>query len=132
MDIEAIASGAMPKALGPYSQAVRAGDLLFVAGQTGIDPTSGTVPDGGFDAEARQAFLNLAAVLRAAGSDLNRVVKTTVFLTDAESFGAMNELYAEFFPTSPPVRSTPIVALPKGLLISIEAIAAGGVGSEGG
>lgn len=126
MQIEAITVAAMPKPLGPYSQVVRAGELLFVAGQAGIDPATGTVPDGGFEAEARQAFVNLGAVLRAAGSDPQRVVKTTVFLTDAQSFPAMNELYAEFFPTRPPVRSTPVVALPRGLLISIEAIAAAG------
>jgi 2-iminobutanoate/2-iminopropanoate deaminase len=131
MKIEAMSSAAMPQAIGPYSQAVRAGDLVFVAGQTGIDPTTGAVPKGGFEPQARQAFVNLGAVLRAAGSDLDRVVKTTVFLTNTESFPAMNALYGEFFPTRPPVRSTPIVALPRGLLISIEAIAAAGADNDG-
>ncbi|HEY3523802.1 MAG TPA: Rid family detoxifying hydrolase [Candidatus Limnocylindrales bacterium] len=124
MEIEAISNPDMPRALGPYSQAVRAGDLLFVAGQAGIDPVTGEVPDGGFEVEARQAFANLRQVLRAAGSDLDRVVKTTVFLASAEAFPAMNALYGEFFPSAPPVRSTPIVSLPRGLRISVEAIAA--------
>jgi 2-iminobutanoate/2-iminopropanoate deaminase len=115
----------MPRALGPYSNAVRAGDFIFVAGQAGRHPVSGDVVAGGFAAQARQAFENLGAVLRAAGSGLDRVVKTTVFLADATAFAKLNELYAEFFPTNPPVRSTPIVQLPLGLLISIECIAVG-------
>jgi 2-iminobutanoate/2-iminopropanoate deaminase len=114
----------MPKALGPYSHAVRLGDLLFVAGQAGLNPATGVVAGDTFEAEARQAFQNLATVLDAAGSSLQHVAKTTVFLTDAANFPKMNELYAEFFPTNPPVRSTPIVQLPRGLLISIECIAA--------
>ena len=124
MEITAILNDAMTRAIGPYSHAVRAGDLLFVAGQTGIDPETGNVPDGGFDAEARMAFTNLGRVLRAAGVDFDRVVKTTVFLTSADDFAAMNGLFAEFFPASPPTRATPIVALPRGLRISVEAIAA--------
>jgi 2-iminobutanoate/2-iminopropanoate deaminase len=124
MEIEAVANERMPRALGPYSQVVRAGDLLFVSGQPGIDPGSGSVPEGGFDAEARMAFENLGRALDAAGSSLGRVVKTTVFLASADDFPAMNTLYAEFFPDSPPVRSTPIVGLPRGLRISIDAIAA--------
>ena len=123
MRITAIATADMPKALGPYSQVVEVGELLFVAGQPGIDPATGVVPEGGFEAEARRAFLNLADVLRVAGSGLDRVAKTTIFLTDAGNFAAMNALFGEFFPTSPPVRSTPIVGLPRGLQISIEAIA---------
>jgi 2-iminobutanoate/2-iminopropanoate deaminase len=120
---EAITNPNMPKALGPYSHAVRVGDLLFVAGQAGINPTTGTAPDI-FEDQARQAFQNLKTVLDAAGSSLQHVAKTTVFLTDAANFPKMNDLYAEFFPTNPPVRSTPIVQLPRGLLISIECIAA--------
>jgi 2-iminobutanoate/2-iminopropanoate deaminase len=120
---EAITNPNMPKALGPYSHAVRVGDLLFVAGQAGINPTTGTASDD-FEAQARQAFQNLATVLDAAGSSLQHVAKTTVFLTDAANFPKMNELYAEFFLTNPPVRSTPIVQLPRGLLISVECIAA--------
>jgi 2-iminobutanoate/2-iminopropanoate deaminase len=124
MEIEAVESEAMPRALGPYSHVVRAGDLFFVAGQPGIDPGTGEVPAGGFEAEARMAFANLRRVLRAAGLDLDRVVKTTVFLTAADDFAAMNAIYAEAFPKAPPVRSTPIVGLPRSLRISIEAIAA--------
>lgn len=118
-----VESPAMPKVVGPYSPAVRAGELLFVAGQPGIDPATGSVPDGGFEAEARQAFVNLRAVVEAAGAGLERVVKTTVFLGSADDFATMNELFAEFFPTAPPVRSTPIVGLPRGLRISIDAVA---------
>ncbi len=112
----------MPKVVGPYSPAVRAGDLLFIAGQPGLDPSTGSVPPGGFEAEARQAFVNLRTVVEAAGARLERVVKTTVFLGSVEDFPAMNQLYAEFFPTAPPARSAPIVALPRDLRISIEAV----------
>ncbi len=124
MDIAPIVNEQMPRAIGPYSHAFRAGDLLFVAGQPGIDPETGAVPEGDFEAEARMAFTNLRRVLGAAGLELDRVVKTTVFLASADAFPAMNALYAEFFPTAPPARATPIVSLPRGLRISIEAIAA--------
>jgi 2-iminobutanoate/2-iminopropanoate deaminase len=122
---EPITNPNMPKALGPYSHAVRLGDLLFIAGQAGIDLTTGTAPDA-FEAQARQAFQNLRTVLEAAGSSLGHVAKTTIFLTDAANFPKLNELYAEFFPTKPPARSVPIVQLPRGLLISIECFAAAG------
>jgi 2-iminobutanoate/2-iminopropanoate deaminase len=111
----------MPKLIGPYSQAVRAGEFLFISGQPGIDPATGSVPAGGFEAEARQAFTNLRTVVEAAGANLERVVKTTVFLGSAEDFPAMNQLFAEFFPSAPPARATPIVGLPRSLRISIEA-----------
>jgi 2-iminobutanoate/2-iminopropanoate deaminase len=120
---EPIVSPEMPRALGPYSQAVRVAETIYVAGQAGLDPTTGTVAEGGFNGQARQAFLNLAHVLRVSGSGMDRVAKTTVFMADAADFPALNALFAEFFPTRPPVRSTPIVSLPRGLLISIEAIA---------
>jgi 2-iminobutanoate/2-iminopropanoate deaminase len=113
----------MPKAIGPYSPAVRAGDFLFVAGQPGLDHSTGSVPPGGFEAEARQAFINLRTVVEAAGASLERVVRTTVFLGSAEDVPAMNQLFAEFFPSNPPVRSTPLVGLPRGLRISIDAMA---------
>jgi 2-iminobutanoate/2-iminopropanoate deaminase len=113
----------MPRTLGPYSQAVRAGDLLFVAGQAGLDPATGAPAGDSFDAQAGQAFKNLSAVLVAAGSGLEHVVKTTIFLADATAFGTLNELYAQYFPNNPPARSVPIVQLPRGLLISIECIA---------
>ena len=113
---------AMPKALGPYSHAVRAGELLFVSGQAGVDPATGAAP-ADFSAQARQAFANLVTVLRAAGSCPEHVVKTTVYLADATKFTELNALFAETFPTDPPTRATPVVALPKGLLISIECVA---------
>jgi 2-iminobutanoate/2-iminopropanoate deaminase len=122
---ESITNPNMPKALGPYSHAVRLGDVLYIAGQAGINPATGSAPEA-FEAQARQAFQNLQTVLEAAGSSLQHVAKTTIFLSSAENFPKLNELYAEFFPTNPPARSAPIVQLPRGLLISIECIA--GVG----
>ena len=116
-----IESPGMPVALGPYSHAVRAGDFVFISGQPGIDPAAGSVPSGGFDAEARQAFVNLRTVVEAAGASMDRVVRTTVFLATAEDFEVMNQLFGEFFPAAPPARATPIVSLPRGLRISIDA-----------
>jgi 2-iminobutanoate/2-iminopropanoate deaminase len=120
---EPVHSPDMPRTLGPYSQVVRAGDFLFVSGQGGIDPATGSVAGDTFEPQARQAFVNLSTVLEAAGSSLAHVVKTTIFCADATAFAALNQLYAEFFPTNPPARSVPIVDLPRGLLISIECIA---------
>lgn len=118
-----IESQHMPKALGPYSQAVAAiGELVFISGQAGIDPLSGEAP-AEFDRQARNAFENLTRVVQAAGLTMTEVVKTTVYLADATQFAVLNALFGEFFPKSPPTRSVPIVQLPKGLLISIEAIA---------
>jgi 2-iminobutanoate/2-iminopropanoate deaminase len=108
---------------GPYSQATRVGDLIFVAGQGGIDPATGKVVGPTFELQARQAFGNLRAILEDAGSGLDRVVKTTCFLAAPEAFDDLNALYAEYFPAAPPARSTPVVQLPRGLLFSIEAIA---------
>lgn len=122
MTIVPITSG-LPHPHSVYSQAVRVGNLIFVAGQTGVDFTTGSTPDN-FEAQARQAFENLSTVLHASGSGLQNVVKTTVWLRDAASFDLMNKLYAEYFPTNAPTRSTPIVDLPRpNLQISIEAIA---------
>ncbi len=112
--------------IGPYSQAMRVGNLLFTAGQPGIDPRTGAVAGETFEAQARQAIENLRTVLEDAGSGLESVVKTTCFVADATAFGKLNELYAEYFPSDPPVRSTPIVSLPRGLLFSIEAVALAG------
>jgi 2-iminobutanoate/2-iminopropanoate deaminase len=108
---------------GPYSQAVRVGDLIFVAGQAGLDPATGKVAGATFELQARQAFENLRALLEDVGSGMDRVVKTTCFLPVPEAFDALNTLYAEYFPSAAPVRSAPVVALPRGLLFSIEAIA---------
>lgn len=119
---EVIDSARVPR-IGPYSQAVRAGDLVYTAGQPGIDPTTGQVAGDTFEAQARQAFANLQAVLDDAGSSLARVIKVTCFVTDPDAFPVLNTLFAEFFPVAPPVRSTPLVQLPRGLLFSIDAIA---------
>jgi 2-iminobutanoate/2-iminopropanoate deaminase len=106
------------------------GELIFVAGQAGLDPTTGAVAGTTFELQARQAFENLRAVLEDAGSGLEHVVKTTCFLAVPEAFDQLNALYAEYFPVSPPVRSTPVVQLPRGLLFSIEAIAAAARGGR--
>ena len=106
-----------------YSQATKVGNLIFVSGQSGTDFTTGNVSDD-FETQSRQAFENLKTVLSAAGSAMHRVAKTTVWLKDAANFETLNKLYAEYFPGHPPVRSTPVVSLPKAnLQISIEAIA---------
>lgn len=119
---EVVDSPRVPR-IGPYSQAIRAGHLVYTAGQPGIDPVTGAVAGDTFEAQARQAFANLAAVLEDAGSGLERVIKVTCFITDPAAFPTLNALFAEFFPETPPVRSAPIVQLPRGLLFSIEAIA---------
>jgi 2-iminobutanoate/2-iminopropanoate deaminase len=119
---EVVDSSRVPR-IGPYSQAIRVGNLVYTAGQPGIAPASGTVAGATFEAQARQAFANLAAVLEDAGSRLARVIKVTCFVTDPDAFPTLNALFAEFFPDAPPVRSTPIVQLPRGLLFSIDAIA---------
>jgi len=111
------------RAIGPYSQAVRVGNLVYTAGLPGIDPNTGQVAGDSFEPQARQAFVNLKAVLEDAGSSLDHVVKVTCFLADANAFLLLNALFAEFFPVAPPVRSAPIVQLPRGLLFSIDAIA---------
>ena len=119
---EVVESARVPR-LGPYAQAVRVGDLVFTAGQPGIDPPTGQVAGVTFEAQARQAFANLRAVLEDAGSRMERVVKVTCFLADPEAFGVLNTLFEEYFPGSPPARSAPVVTLPRGLLFSIDAIA---------
>ncbi len=116
-----------PAAVGPYSQAIRAGGLVFTAGQIALDPATGAMVDGGIEEQTRQALRNLQAVLEAAGSDLAGVLKTTVFLTDMGAFAAMNAVYGEFFPSSPPARSAvEVAALPKGALFEIECVALAG------
>jgi 2-iminobutanoate/2-iminopropanoate deaminase len=124
MDRTVITSQKAPKAIGPYSVAVRTGNLVFTAGQIGLDPVSGALVPGGVEAETRQALTNLKNVLADAGSALERVVKTTVFLRDMADFAAMNAVYGEFFPENPPARSTIAVAgLPRGGAVEIEVIA---------
>ncbi len=119
---EVIESSRVPR-IGPYSQAVRVGDLVYTAGQPGIDPATGVVAGDAFEPQARQAFMNLKAVLEDAGSSLSRVIKVTCFVADPNAFATLNALFAELFPVAPPVRSTPLVQLPRGLLFSIDAIA---------
>ena len=113
-----------PAAIGPYSQAVRTGNMVYTAGQIGLDPASMEIVSGGIEAETRQVLNNLKQVLEAANSGLNYVVKTTVFLRDMADFPKMNAIYAEFFPENPPARSTVAVkTLPKDVAVEIEAVA---------
>ena len=120
---KAIVSKEAPAAIGPYSQAIRSGGMLYVSGMLGIDPESGNLKEGVL-AQAEQALQNLAAVLKEAGTDTAAVVKTTVFITDMASFAAVNELYAQYFTAPFPARScVEVRALPKGGLFEIEAIA---------
>ena len=113
-----------PKAIGPYSAGVSTGELVFSAGQLGMDPSSSELVEGGIQAQTRQALTNLKAVLEAAGSGLEYVVKTMVFLSDIREFGLMNEVYGQFFTKNFPARSAfQVAALPKGASVEIEAIA---------
>ncbi|MBI3172640.1 MAG: RidA family protein [Chloroflexi bacterium] len=113
-----------PKAIGPYSQAVRIENLVYTAGQIALDPVRMELVEGDVSAQTHQVFANLKAVLEAAGSGLNYVIKTTVFLKDMADFAAMNAVYADYFPENPPARSTVAVAgLPKGGLVEIEVVA---------
>ena len=123
-ELHFVATGKAPQAIGPYSQAVLAGGLLFCAGQTALDPATMTLVAGDVKAQTEQVLNNLAAVLEAAGSSLGRVVKTTVFLTTMDDFAAMNEVYAARFGAHRPARSTVAVkALPKNGLVEIECVA---------
>ncbi len=113
-----------PKAIGPYSQAILTENLIFTAGQVGINPATAELMEGGIEAQTRQVLTNLKNVLESADSGLNFVVKTTVFLQDMRDFANMNSVYAEFFPANPPARSTvQVSALPKNALVEIECIA---------
>jgi 2-iminobutanoate/2-iminopropanoate deaminase len=120
---QVVSAAGAPKAIGPYSHAVVAGEFIFTAGQAGVDPQSGRLLEG-IEAQTRQALQNIAAILSAAGGSLANVVKTTVFLANMADFPAMNKVYAEFFPTDPPARTTvAAAALPLGALVEIEAVA---------
>ncbi|HLZ48511.1 MAG TPA: RidA family protein [Candidatus Limnocylindria bacterium] len=123
-EIRTIATDGAPKAIGPYSQAVAAGELVFCAGQVALDPASGASVTGEVRAQTERVLDNLTAVLAAAGSDLRHVVKTTVYLTDLNDFAAMNEVYAKRFGDHRPARATVgVSALPKGLRVEIECVA---------
>jgi 2-iminobutanoate/2-iminopropanoate deaminase len=124
MTRQAISTTSAPAAVGPYSQGIALGDLVFCSGQIGLDPASGVLVDGGVEAQAERALQNLGAVLDAAGCTFADVVKTTVFLAEIDDFAAVNAVYARFMPDPPPARSTFAVGgLPKGASIEIEAIA---------
>ena len=125
----AISTTDAPAAIGPYSQAVRVGDMLFASGQVGLDPATGQIVEGGIVEQTKRVFENIKAVLAAAGADLTQVVKTTVFLKNMSDFAAMNEIYAAYLAPSgvvPPARSTVAVAgLPKDALVEVEVLVKG-------
>ncbi|HEV7904836.1 MAG TPA: RidA family protein [Pyrinomonadaceae bacterium] len=121
---EIVATEAAPQAIGPYSQAIQVGDFVFTSGQIPIDPQTGAFVEGGIAEQTEQVLRNLAEVLRAAGTSLASVVKTTVFLADMNDFAAMNEVYARYFSNEPPARSTVQAArLPRDARVEIDAIA---------
>lgn len=122
--MKAIHSDKAPQAVGPYSQAIVAGNLVFASGQLPIDPATGQFAEGGIAEQTRQSLTNVSPVLAAAGTDLAHVVKTTVFLSDMANFGAMNEVYATFFNQPYPARSAVAVkTLPKDAMVEIEVVA---------
>ena len=124
MKRQIVTTDAAPKAIGPYSQAVWAGDYLFCSGQISLDPATGNMITGGIVEQTRRVLENISGLLRPQGLDFSSVVKTTVFLSDMNNFAAMNEVYAKYFPTNPPARSTvQVVRLPKDALVEIEVIA---------
>lgn len=123
--MKAIHTDKAPAAIGPYSQAIEVNGFVYASGQLPIDPATGNFPEGGVAAQTRQSILNAENILQAAGTDLKHVVKTTVYLADMADFGAMNEVYAQFFSEPYPARSAVAVKdLPKGALVEIEVLAA--------
>ena len=122
--MEAIHTEKAPKAIGPYSQAIKVGNMVFASGQIPVDPATGEFAEGGIKGQTRQSLTNAQAILKEAGTDLFKVIKTTVFLSDMGNFAAMNEVYAEFFQQPYPARSAVAVKdLPKGALVEIECLA---------
>jgi 2-iminobutanoate/2-iminopropanoate deaminase len=125
MDIVPVSTPGAPRAIGPYSQGIRAGGFVFTAGQVGFDPATGELVDGDIAEQTGRVLDNIRAILQAAGSELSDVVKTTVFLVDMADFAAMNEVYARVFGEHRPARSTvAVAALPRGARVEIEAVAA--------
>ena len=123
MDHQIVHTDSAPQAIGPYSQAVKAGDVVYTSGQLGIDPATGALP-AGVEAQAHGAMRNLGAILRAAGLDYGNIVKTTIFLQDLKDFGAVNAIYESYFTGAYPARScVQVAALPKGGLVEIECVA---------
>lgn len=124
MSKDVISTSKAPAAIGPYSQAIRWGQVLFVSGQIPIDPATGQIVAGDIETQTERVLKNLAAILEAAGSSLSQVLKTTVYLKDLEEFVRMNEVYARFFGEQPPARATVQVArLPRDVRVQIEVIA---------
>lgn len=124
MEKTIISTSQAPAAIGPYSQAIRLGDLVFTSGQIPLDPATGEMVAGGIDVQARRVLENLKGVLEAAGSSLDRVVKTTIYVQNIDDFATVNKVYAEYFSTQPPARSTVGVAkLPRNAGLEIDAIA---------
>lgn len=124
MNISSVSTDKAPAAIGPYSQAIACGDLIFCSGQVALDPGSGELLDGSIADQTRRAMDNLGAVLAAAGTAFSRVVKTTIYLTDMNDFTAVNEVYGEYFEGDPPARATIAVSgLPKGARVEIDCIA---------
>jgi 2-iminobutanoate/2-iminopropanoate deaminase len=124
MSRRAVSTNAAPAAVGPYSQGILTDDLVFCAGQVGLDPATGELVEGGLEAQTDRAIRNIEAVLDAAGCTLADIVKTTVFLADIADFATMNGIYGRFMPDPPPARTTfAVAALPKGARIEIEAVA---------
>ena len=122
--MKVISTSQAPAAIGPYSQAIHVGDLIYTSGQLPLNPATGAFPEGGIKAQTRQSLTNVKAILEAAGTDMNHVVKTTVFMADMNDFADMNAVYAEFFTEPFPARSAVAVkTLPKGALVEIEAVA---------
>jgi len=122
--IDAVETAAAPRAIGPYSQAIVSGDLIFVSGQIGLDPASGIMVEGGIVPETHQVLRNLDAILQAAGASLGRVVKAHVYLTDMTEFAAMNTVYAGYVGSPAPARATvQVAALPRGARVEIDVIA---------
>jgi 2-iminobutanoate/2-iminopropanoate deaminase len=124
MDRETFSTGRAPAAIGPYSQAVRAGDLIFLSGQLPIDRQTGRLEEGSVSRQTEMILEAVGNILEDAGSGIDRIVKVTVFMTDLEKFGEMNEVYARFFPVDPPARSAVgVKSLPKGAAMEIEVVA---------
>ncbi len=122
---QAVSTSSAPQAIGPYSQAIRAGNLIFVSGQIPLDPATGTMVSGDIGAQTRRVFQNLGEILKAAGASFDHVVRTTVYLADMGDFAAMNEVYGTYFSTPAPARSTVQAArLPKDARVEIDVIAA--------
>ena len=124
MNKTVVNSDKAPKAIGPYSQAIKVGEFVYTAGQLALDPVTGEIVGGGIEAQTRRVLQNLTEVLKAAGSGMDKVIKTTVFMVNLAEFNKMNAVYAEFFPKDPPARSTvQVAALPKMGVVEIEVVA---------